>query len=56
MKSFARTISDEHRHRERFRTSQAERFTSTEDVRSSNAKRSPRGATKIAGQNNRKSA
>ena len=34
MKNFARTIPDEHRHRERFRTSQAEMFTTTEDARS----------------------
>jgi len=33
MKNFARTIPDEHRHRERFRTSQAEMFTTTEDSR-----------------------
>ncbi len=33
MKNFARTIPDEHRHRERFRTSQAEMFTTTEDAR-----------------------
>ena len=34
MKNFARTIPDEHRRRDRFRTSQAEMFSSTEDVRS----------------------
>ncbi len=34
MKNFARTIPDEHRHRERFRTSQTEMFNVTEDVRS----------------------
>jgi RNA polymerase primary sigma factor/RNA polymerase sigma factor len=34
MKNFARTIPDEHRHRDRFRTSQAEMFVATEDVRS----------------------
>jgi RNA polymerase primary sigma factor/RNA polymerase sigma factor len=34
MKNFARTIPDEHRRRERFRTSQAEMFSTTEDVRS----------------------
>ena len=34
MKNFARTIPDEHRHRDRFRTSQAEMFTATEDDRS----------------------
>jgi len=33
MKNFARTIPDEHRHRDRFRTSQAEMFATTEDVR-----------------------
>jgi len=33
MKNFARTIPDEHRHRDRFRTSHAEMFTSTEDDR-----------------------
>ncbi len=34
MKNFARTIPDEHRHRDRFRTSHAEMFISTEDARS----------------------
>ncbi len=34
MKNFARTIPDEHRHHDRFRTSQAEMFTTTEDDRS----------------------
>lgn len=34
MKNFARTIPDEHRLRDRFRTSHAEMFTATEDVRS----------------------
>jgi len=34
MKNFARTIPDEHRHRDRFRTSAAEMFIATEDVRS----------------------
>ncbi len=34
MKNFARTIPDEQRHRERFRTSQSEMFNMTEDVRS----------------------
>jgi RNA polymerase primary sigma factor len=34
MKNFARTIPDEHRHRDRFRTSHAEMFSATEDVRS----------------------
>ena len=34
MKNFARTIPDEHRHRDRYRTSHAEMFTSTEDDRS----------------------
>jgi RNA polymerase primary sigma factor/RNA polymerase sigma factor len=34
MKNFARTIPDEHRHHDRFRTSQAEMFGVTEDVRS----------------------
>ena len=34
MKNFARTIPDEHRHHDRFRTSQAEMFTATEDERS----------------------
>ena len=34
MKNFARTIPDEHRRRDRFRTSQAEMFTATEDDRS----------------------
>ena len=33
MKNYARTIPDEHRYRDRFRTSQAEDFTSTEDDR-----------------------
>jgi len=33
MKNYARTIPDEHRHRDRFRTSQAEMFTSAEDDR-----------------------
>ena len=33
MKNFARTIPDEHRQRDRFRTSQADLFTSTEDDR-----------------------
>jgi RNA polymerase primary sigma factor len=33
MKNFARTIPDEHRHHDRFRTSQAEMFAATEDVR-----------------------
>ena len=33
MKNFARTIPDEHRHRDRFRTSHAEMFTATEDDR-----------------------
>jgi len=33
MKNFARTIPDEHRHRDRFRTSHVEMFTSTEDDR-----------------------
>ena len=33
MKNFARTIPDEHRHHDRFRTSQSELFTSTEDDR-----------------------
>ncbi len=34
MKNFARTIPDEHRHRDRFRTSHGEMFGSTEDARS----------------------
>ncbi|HLA86078.1 MAG TPA: sigma-70 family RNA polymerase sigma factor [Thermoguttaceae bacterium] len=34
MKNFARTIPDEHRHRERFRTSQNEMFAAAEDARS----------------------
>ena len=34
MKNFARTIPDEHRYRERFRTSQNELFTLTQDERS----------------------
>ncbi len=34
IKNFARTIPDEHRRRDRFRTSQAEMFTSAEDNRS----------------------
>ncbi len=34
MKNFARTIPDEHRHRDRFRTSQAELFTTAADARS----------------------
>lgn len=34
MKNFARTIPDEQRHRERFRTSQSEMFNMTEDMRS----------------------
>jgi len=34
MKNFARTIPDEHRRRDRFRTSQAEMFATTEDDRS----------------------
>jgi RNA polymerase primary sigma factor/RNA polymerase sigma factor len=34
MKNFARTIPDEHRHRDRFRTSHGEVFGSTEDGRS----------------------
>ncbi len=34
MKNFARTIPDEHRLRDRFRTSHAEMFTATEDERS----------------------
>ena len=34
MKNFARTIPDEHRHRDRFRTSQSEMFVTTEDDRS----------------------
>ncbi|MEA1950002.1 MAG: sigma-70 family RNA polymerase sigma factor, partial [Planctomycetota bacterium] len=34
MKNFARTIPDEHRHRDRFRTSHAEMFAGTEDSRS----------------------
>ncbi|NUQ64656.1 MAG: sigma-70 family RNA polymerase sigma factor [Pirellulales bacterium] len=34
MKNFARTIPDEHRLRDRFRTSHAEMFTATEDARS----------------------
>jgi RNA polymerase primary sigma factor/RNA polymerase sigma factor len=34
MKNFARTIPDEHKHRDRFRTSQEEMFGTTEDVRS----------------------
>jgi RNA polymerase primary sigma factor/RNA polymerase sigma factor len=34
MKNFARTIPDEHRRRDRFRTSHAEMFSSTEDARS----------------------
>jgi RNA polymerase primary sigma factor/RNA polymerase sigma factor len=34
MKNFARTIPDEHRQRDRFRTSHAEMFSSTEDDRS----------------------
>ena len=33
MKNFARTIPDEHRHRDRFRTSHAEMFAATEDDR-----------------------
>ena len=33
MKNFARTIPDEHRHRDRFRTSHAEMFTTTQDDR-----------------------
>ncbi len=34
MKNFARTIPDEHRHRDRYRTSHGEMFTATEDGRS----------------------
>jgi len=34
MKNFARTIPDEHRYQDRFRTSQAEMFTATQDARS----------------------
>jgi len=34
MKNFARTIPDEHRQRDRFRTSHSEMFSSTEDARS----------------------
>lgn len=34
MKNFARTIPDEHRHQDRFRTSHAEMFVATEDRRS----------------------
>jgi RNA polymerase primary sigma factor/RNA polymerase sigma factor len=34
MKNFARTIPDEHRRRDRFRTSQTEMFSATEDARS----------------------
>jgi len=34
MKNFARTIPDEHRHRDRFRTSHGEMFSSAEDDRS----------------------
>jgi RNA polymerase primary sigma factor len=34
MKNFARTIPDEHRHRDRFRTSQPELFSAAEDERS----------------------
>jgi RNA polymerase primary sigma factor/RNA polymerase sigma factor len=34
MKNFARTIPDAHRHRDRFRTSQGEMFSTTEDARS----------------------
>jgi RNA polymerase primary sigma factor/RNA polymerase sigma factor len=34
MKNFARTIPDEHRHRDRFRTSHAEMFSATQDDRS----------------------
>jgi RNA polymerase primary sigma factor len=34
MKNFARTIPDEHRHRDRFRTSHGEMFGTTEDARS----------------------
>lgn len=34
MKNFARTIPDEHRHRDRYRTSHSEMFTATEDDRS----------------------
>jgi len=34
MKNFARTIPDEHKHRDRFRTSNTEMFTTTEDDRS----------------------
>ncbi|MHB1034484.1 MAG: sigma-70 family RNA polymerase sigma factor [Pirellulales bacterium] len=34
MKNFARTIPDEHRRRDRFRTSHQEMFTTTEDARS----------------------
>jgi RNA polymerase primary sigma factor/RNA polymerase sigma factor len=34
MKNFARTIPDEHRHRDRYRTSNADMFSGTEDVRS----------------------
>jgi RNA polymerase primary sigma factor len=33
MKNFARTIPDEHRHRDRFRTSHSEMFSSTEEHR-----------------------
>ena len=33
MKNFARTIPDEHRHHDRFRTSHAEMFAATEDER-----------------------
>lgn len=34
MKNFARTIPDEHRYRDRFRTSQSDMFATTEDARS----------------------
>lgn len=34
MKNFARTIPDENRHRDRYRTSHSEMFSTTEDVRS----------------------
>ena len=57
MKNFARTIPDEHRHRDRFRTSNAEMFSATEDVRSDQFEQeSAQNAAGVAGRKNPRTA
>ncbi len=53
MKNFARTIPDEHRRRDRFRTSQSEMFSSTEEQRTDQYEQeSAQSAARAAGRQN----